>query len=222
MDRAEYLKICKRCSNRKYDLNKGIVCGLTNEIANFDANCSEYKADPEAIKKEDALDLAQQNTPEAKTRELKKKIEEAKSQIDPKKAVKKSANWFYWIAGLSLLNSMSILMDSNFGFSFGLGFTQLFDGFLIGISGGYNVWSLIPSIVFSAIFVLIGYYANNYSKVAFIVGMAIYSIDTILFLMVPDYLSIGLHVFALIMIYNGYKFLKAVHLEDNSVAKKTE
>jgi hypothetical protein len=221
MDRKEHLKICKRCANRKFDMNKGIVCGLTNEIANFELNCTDYIADEEAIKREDAIDSAQENTFEARSKtrreELQAKTAELKNQIDPEKVVKGGANWFYWIAGLSLINSLVLLTESEFGFIVGLGITQLFDGIIIEIFGGYSIWSLIPSLGFSLIFTVIGYYANKYSKTAFITGMIFYSLDTLIFLLVSDYLSIGFHVFALFMIYKGYKFLNELKADPSPI-----
>tara|TARA_R110002051_G_scaffold324618_1_gene422723 strand:+ start:3533 stop:3886 length:354 start_codon:yes stop_codon:yes gene_type:complete len=45
MTREEYLKFCKVCVNRKIDLQKGLVCSLTNEIASFDQVCSQNEID---------------------------------------------------------------------------------------------------------------------------------------------------------------------------------
>ena len=38
------------------------------------------------------------------------------------------ATWFYWIAALSLINSVVILMGSEWSFIIGLGVTQFVDG----------------------------------------------------------------------------------------------
>jgi len=56
--------------------------------------------------------------------------------------------------------------------------------------------------------VIFGYNANKFNKSAFIAGMIIYGLDTLIFFLVDDYLSIGFHVFALVMIFKGYKSLK--------------
>ena len=39
-----------------------------------------------------------------------------------------SANWFYWIAGLSGLNTVMMIGKTHVSFLGGLGFTQLIDG----------------------------------------------------------------------------------------------
>lgn len=45
MDRKNQLEYCKVCKHRKKDFHKGIVCGLTNERADFIETCSHYVND---------------------------------------------------------------------------------------------------------------------------------------------------------------------------------
>lgn len=47
MTRQEHLTFCKQCKNRKFDSNKGIICGLTSEIAAFENVCENYNHDNE-------------------------------------------------------------------------------------------------------------------------------------------------------------------------------
>ena len=35
MTRQEHLKFCQVCTHQKKDLNKGIICGFTDAIADF-------------------------------------------------------------------------------------------------------------------------------------------------------------------------------------------
>lgn len=45
MTREEHLKFCKVCINRKTDRDKGLICRLTNEIANFEEHCPNFEID---------------------------------------------------------------------------------------------------------------------------------------------------------------------------------
>lgn len=45
MTREEHLKFCKKCENKEFDSQKGIICGLTGEIANFEDTCINFKGD---------------------------------------------------------------------------------------------------------------------------------------------------------------------------------
>ncbi len=45
MDRKDQLKICQQCKHRKMDFSRGLLCGLTNEFADFEDSCSSFKED---------------------------------------------------------------------------------------------------------------------------------------------------------------------------------
>ena len=45
MTRQEHLKFCKVCTHQKKDLDKGIICGLTDKIADFEDSCTSYIED---------------------------------------------------------------------------------------------------------------------------------------------------------------------------------
>ncbi len=217
MEQIDRVKICKRCSNRKFDMNKGVLCGLTSEVASFNVNCSDYLEDSEAIIKEDKLDAQKDKyfleTEEGQREELKRKLADLNGQIDPALTVKRSANWFYWIAALSLINSAVLLTESDFGFIAGLGFTQMLDGMMMEIIGSYNFISFLPSLVVSILFAFIGYLSKNLSKGAYIIGMILYALDSLLFFLTNDFLFLGFHVFVLFMMYSGYKHLGRIEPE---------
>ncbi len=45
MERSEQVKICQQCKNRKMDLGKGLLCGLTNQFADFEETCPDFVDD---------------------------------------------------------------------------------------------------------------------------------------------------------------------------------
>jgi hypothetical protein len=47
MTRQEQLIFCRKCLNRKFNPNKGIICGLTDERATFEKECPDFKLDKE-------------------------------------------------------------------------------------------------------------------------------------------------------------------------------
>jgi len=47
MKREEHLIFCKACKNQAFDPNKGIICSLTNKIADFEDECESYLEDAE-------------------------------------------------------------------------------------------------------------------------------------------------------------------------------
>ncbi len=138
-----------------------------------------------------------------KGRSEKKKIEDK---------IKSGANWFFWIAGLSFINSILFLCSDKWNFIVGLGTTQLVDVFgldlvkAIGI-GGYIIACLL-SMMGAGIFVLFGIFARKKCNWAFVVGMMVYGFDGLIFVFVQDYLGVGFHIFVLFLIAGGFKASK--------------
>lgn len=60
MTREERLRICKTCKNKKKDLQLGLICGLTNNPADFDVQCPYYEQSEEEVKK---IDYVHTNKP---------------------------------------------------------------------------------------------------------------------------------------------------------------
>ncbi|MBV8051097.1 MAG: hypothetical protein JOZ80_07910 [Acidobacteriaceae bacterium] len=122
------------------------------------------------------------------------------------------AKWFYWIAGLSMINSLVVLRGGNLHFVVGLGITSVVDGLAKRAGEAGPVVDLVISGFIAAIFVLFGRFAVKTEKWAFVSGMALYGIDGVVLVCLRDYLAVGFHVFALYAIYRGYKAAKLVQV----------
>ncbi|MDT7540639.1 MAG: hypothetical protein QOE33_543 [Acidobacteriota bacterium] len=118
------------------------------------------------------------------------------------------ANWFFWIAGLSLINSIVSLSKGSWSFLAGLGITQIFDGLANGLSdelgGGATAVALILDLLVAACFVALGMLARRAMLWAFVVGMVIYALDGVLLAFFQVWLSVAFHAFALYSIYRGF------------------
>lgn len=119
------------------------------------------------------------------------------------------ANWFFWIAGLSLINSIIMLSNGRWSFLAGLGITQIIDALANQAAGelgsGATVIALIMDIIVAGVFVLFGFMARKRQGWAFITGMVLYGLDGLLFLLAQSWLSIAFHAFALYCIYQGLR-----------------
>jgi len=123
--------------------------------------------------------------------------------------LKSGANWFYWIAGLSLVNSVISLFDGNWNFAAGLGITQIFDGIArFSVEEGSGNW--IKAVFFSldlvvaGMFILLGVFANRRQSWAFIVGMTLYTLDGVILIFAGDILGIIIHAVALYFLFRGF------------------
>ena len=115
-----------------------------------------------------------------------------------------AANWFWWIAGLSLINSISIHSGANFGFFIGLGFTMIAD------AGFHNLMIVAFVIDFLAIgfFFGAGWFARQGHFWAFVVGTVAYAADALIYVFVSEWLSVLFHAFAIYQLVRGAMALR--------------
>jgi len=92
------------------------------------------------------------------------------------------ARWFYWIAGLSLLNSVAFLAGSQRVFVIGLGITQIMDacGATLGPLG--KAVALLFDVTIAGGLAALGYFAARGRGWAFVVGLTAYAFDTLVLL----------------------------------------
>jgi hypothetical protein len=131
--------------------------------------------------------------------------------LDPDVAVriKRGANWFYWIAGLSVVNSIAFIVGAKFHFLAGLGVTEIADAVIEasiqqGAPGYLRAVSIIFDLIAVAGFALTGYFANKFFRTAFLVGIIFYVIDGLLVLILTDFFMLAFHAFALYSLIRGY------------------
>jgi hypothetical protein len=123
--------------------------------------------------------------------------------------MRSGANWFYWIAGLSLVNTVISLVGANVAFGLGLGITQIFDAFASQMEGILKAAPLIIGFTAIAIFALFGYLGGKAQTWAIIAGMALYLLDALLLLLLMalggglPIISLVIHGLGLYYLFNG-------------------
>lgn len=136
---------------------------------------------------------------------------------------KSGANWFYWIAGLSLINTLIFLFGGAWSFFAGLGVTQIIDAVVSQLTPDSGVSALkiiavLVDVTIAGVFLMFGLYANKFHIWAFIAGMILYLLDGLLLLVFGAFLPAGFHLFALFMIFRGLtaaRQLKAAQAANN-------
>lgn len=122
---------------------------------------------------------------------------------------KSGARWFYIIGGLSLLTSIISLMGSDIVFLVSLGATVFANALARELAPRMGeavvVIALILDVLAAGVFILIGYFASKHQPWAFILGMVLYLLDSLVFLIFGEWLAVAFHAFALFGIFGGYK-----------------
>lgn len=133
------------------------------------------------------------------------------------------ARWFYWIAALSLVNSAIQLGGADRHFVIGLGSTQIVGAIADAVAQQNPAIATIAKGIgfgincFCAIVVaLFGWLCTRRYTAAFVIGMTLYFLDGLIFLLFFDLLSVGFHGFALYCIWSGlsaFRKLNALEAE---------
>ncbi len=121
----------------------------------------------------------------------------AVAQANP--AVQSGAGWFWWIAGLSTVNTILIHSGSDTSFVIGLGFTTLADGMFREMK---FIAFAIDAIAL-AIFVSLGLFARKGHFWAFVTGSALYALDAVIYVLFQDWMPVAFHGFALFYMIRG-------------------
>lgn len=116
-----------------------------------------------------------------------------------------SASWLYWVAALSAINTVIQMSGGQWSFSLGLGVTQV----LTMAADSLGAMAKTVSIAISAVVVILlatfGYMASRGAIWAFIAGIVVLGLDTLLLFLAPAemWLSIAFHIWAVISLITG-------------------
>lgn len=122
--------------------------------------------------------------------------------VQLEKQHRSGANWFYWIAGLSALSSILILIGSPVISAITLGSTE----FLVAIGKEVPEMAIattIASVLILGVYVLLGYLSNKGYRGAYIVGIILFFLDTLFLLWIQDFFGIAFHALALYYLIVG-------------------
>ncbi len=118
--------------------------------------------------------------------------------------VRSGARWFWWIAGMSLLNAVLLLSGSNTNFVIGLAMTTF---------AGAAFADQLPVAV-TLIAITVGFYffmglqAQRGKSWAFYAGLAVYAVDALIYARFEDWMPVGFHVLAGFFIAKGLMRLR--------------
>jgi hypothetical protein len=141
--------------------------------------------------------------------------------------LRNGANWFYWIAALSVVNSFILLADGDRQFVVGLGIAQFVNAIAIEIAKQHPDAALVCKIVAgvftciaAAVFAVFGMGSRRRLTWVFVCGMVLYAADGLLFLVLQDWFSFGFHIFALFGIFGGFSACRQLHALDLTFAEQ--
>lgn len=121
---------------------------------------------------------------------------------DPDTALFRSrASWFYWLAGLSLLNSILLHTGMGIQFIFGLGITGVVDALVFSDgppAGAARLVGLGLDAVIASVFAGFGFATIHLGwKWALWVGLVLYAVDGVLCVLANAWIESAVHAYVL-------------------------
>lgn len=206
MNRLEQLVFCKKCTNRKMDLQQGLVCSLTGEKANFNNECPDFKLDESVkVQVDDTEPLEHEEVRNQLSDELLEKL-----KLEQNLTMAIVAGVGAGLVGAALWGLITVVTNYQIGYlalaiGAGVGFSMRYFGKGIDqifgvIGGGVAVLSCVLGNFFS----IIGFYANaegaDFIEMLFIFDYAYFIPVMTETFSVMDVIFYGLAG------YEGYKF----------------
>ena len=138
---------------------------------------------------------------------------------------KSGANWFYWIAGLTIVTSIIAFGGGGIRFLISLGITQIIDGVAEALSaeagGAAKAVALVFSLLISGVFIVFGWLANKKMLGAYIIGMVLFGLDGLLSLMFQDWVGVIAHGVVLFFLFRGFQAGRELVTVEKAIAEST-
>ena len=125
------------------------------------------------------------------------------------------ADWFFWLAILSLINTLLVYYYNLPNTPIALGVTQWLDGTnAFGVS--MSSQSLGLNIIIAGVLAMFGLLARRGSDLAFVVGIFLYVLDAFLIVGQREFWGFGIHLIGLFFLVKG--LLASRHIRENAVS----
>ena len=146
-------------------------------------------------------------------------IEATQPRILDKKTAYAGANWFFWLAILSVVNSFVVYYFGIRNTPIAFGVTQWFDGSVgpltsEGVHPPLHTSGLILDILIAAGFAGFGVLARRGNDVAFLLGIFLYVVDALLSLFLKDFFGFCFHFVGFFFLFRG--LLASRHVRENA------
>ena len=126
------------------------------------------------------------------------------------------ADWFIWLAILSVINSLIVYFYNTPNTPIALGITQWVDGTTSGFNSRMTIAGLAINLMIAAALAMFGLLARRGSDIAFVVGIFLYLIDAFLMIGMKDFFGFGVHLLGLFFLVKG--LLASRHIRENAVS----
>ena len=148
-------------------------------------------------------------------------LEATQPRILDRKTAYAGANWFFWLAALSVINSLAVYYIGIGNTPLAFGVTQWVDGTHgpltpEAFSPPLTAFGLIINLLIAAGFAGFGYLARRGNDVAFLIGIFLYVVDAMLSIGLRDFWGFSFHLVGFFFLFRG--LLASRHVRENATS----
>ena len=222
-DRERVEKIFQSDTEKDFIFDHYLLSFSDNDIIDIIVNPEEWTEEEIALAKKISKQRNLKPTAE-QVKSLRKDTDKVKEQIKKENSVVGGATWFSIIAFYSITTSLIVLFSPS-SYLKGLGINKVIMDIVYSIykitGSNYFELGITLTFILPAFFFWISSKSKKKNKKAYLAGMIVLGIDTLLLIEYKSWLNIAFQLLALGMIFGGYKTLirnkKTSELEDKLV-----
>jgi hypothetical protein len=130
----------------------------------------------------------------------------------------RGAHWFYWIAALSLVNTVISIGGGGWTFGLGLACTQVVDALASHVEGPARYGVIAVGFICAGVFAIFGWLGTRYQTWAIMVGIVLYVADGLLLIGLmlasqqPLIIGLAIHAYATYALVKGFLACRQYHL----------
>lgn len=131
--------------------------------------------------------------------------------VETRQSAINGANWFYWIAGFSLISTLIRLVGIDLGFPLGLAATLWLDILAFAAPPIVKLALLVTGCLLMGGSIYLGWQARQERLWAFWVGMGVYGLDMLVMLVfLNNYVGVVIHLVVLFFVTRGLYAVKSL------------
>lgn len=123
------------------------------------------------------------------------------SIVQESPTITSAARWLWWVAGLSLINTIVTISGTDLGFQLGMGITQITDAMLVE---EYLSAALVIDVVVIGFLFAMGWLAQKGHLIGFILGGGLYLLDMVVYLLCAYFMPILAGIVLIPVLLHGY------------------
>jgi hypothetical protein len=120
-------------------------------------------------------------------------------------------NWFYWVGGLSIISTIIFIAGNTPNYFLGLGVIQLVDSYTLATANGTQIAPLMRwvaaamDLLLAGVFLIFGYRGQRSYRSWIVAGIALYTLDGLIFLVFSVWLGVIFHAFVIYSLVRGLR-----------------